>query len=63
MPQNPSQPAIGHARCPSDQVEFTMPERDAVPGAEVLELLLGAVAGVFPGPVLEALIARLEGAK
>jgi hypothetical protein len=35
-----------------------MPERHA-PWGEVLELLVAA-AGVFPGAVLEALIARLE---
>lgn len=35
-----------------------MPERRA-PLGEVLELL-SAAAGMFPGPVLEALIARLE---
>jgi hypothetical protein len=35
-----------------------MPERRALRG-EVMEVLLGA-AGLFPGAVLEALIARLE---
>lgn len=35
-----------------------MPERRA-PWGEVLEVLVGA-AGVFPGALLEALIARLE---
>ena len=31
--------------------------------AEIMEMLLTAVNGVFPGPVLEALIARLEAGK
>ena len=30
------------------------------PQAEILDLLVNAVNGFFPGPVLEALIARLE---
>ncbi len=38
-----------------------MPERRA-PRGELLEILIGA-AGVFPGAVLEALIARLEGGR
>ena len=38
-----------------------MPERLALRG-EVLEILIGA-AGVCPGAVLEALIARLEGVR
>ncbi|MCX7288777.1 MAG: hypothetical protein NTW20_14830 [Rhodobacterales bacterium] len=33
------------------------------PQAEVLNLLVNAVTGLFPGPVLEALIARLEAGK
>lgn len=40
-----------------------MPERDAAGPADFLDLLLGAVAGVFPAPVLEALIARMEGGR
>jgi hypothetical protein len=40
-----------------------MPERDPAPAADFLDLLLSAVSGVFPGAVLEALIARLEAAK
>ena len=40
-----------------------MPDRDAAPRADFLDLLLSAMSGVFPGQVLEALIARLEGAK
>lgn len=32
----------------------------SAPGAEMLEVLFSAAAGVFPGPVLEADIARLE---
>jgi hypothetical protein len=35
-----------------------MPERRA-PRGEFMELLIGA-AGIFPGSVIEALIARLE---
>jgi hypothetical protein len=38
-----------------------MPERRA-PFGELMELLVGA-AGVFPGAVLEALIARMEVAR
>jgi hypothetical protein len=44
-------------------VEFTMPERDTARGADFLDLLLTAASGLFPGPVLEALIARLEAGK
>jgi hypothetical protein len=44
-------------------VEFTMPEREAAPRADFLDLLLSAMSGVFPGPVLEALIARMEGGR
>ena len=40
-----------------------MPDRDTAPRADFLDLLLSAMSGVFPGQVLEALIARLEGAK
>ena len=46
-----------------DEVEFTMPDRDTAPRADFLDLLMTAVSGVFPGQVLEALIARLEGSK
>jgi len=46
-----------------DKVEFTMPDRDAAPRADFLDLLLSAVTGMMPGQVLEALIARLEGSK
>ena len=34
-----------------------------LPRADVIDLLLTAVQGVFPGPVLEALIARMEAGK
>jgi hypothetical protein len=37
-----------------------MPSPNPAPGAEMLELLMTAASGMFPGPVLEALIARLE---
>lgn len=37
-----------------------MPQPDPAPAAEILELMLSAASGIFPGPVLEALIARLE---
>jgi hypothetical protein len=40
-----------------------MPRTDADTRADMLDLLLSAVNGVFPGPVLEALIARLEAGK
>lgn len=40
-----------------------MPERKAAPRADYLDLILTAAAGVLPGPVLEALIARLEEGK
>ncbi len=45
------------------QVEFTMPDRDAAPRADFLDLLLIAVTGMMPGAALEALIARLEASK
>lgn len=38
-----------------------MPERHALRG-DILEALLSA-AGIFPGAMLEALIARMEGRK
>jgi hypothetical protein len=44
-------------------VEFTMPERSRARRADVLDLLLSAAQGVFPGAALEALIARLEAGK
>ncbi len=34
-----------------------------MPRADVIDLLLAAVQGVFPGPVLEALIGRMEAGK
>jgi hypothetical protein len=37
-----------------------MRDREAALGADVLDLLAQAMLGLFPGPVLEALIARLE---
>ena len=40
--------------------EFTMSQRDAARGADFLDLMVQAVTGLFPGPALEALIARLE---
>jgi len=40
-----------------------MPDRDAAPRADLLDLLMSAVAGMMPGQLLEALIARLEGSK
>ena len=36
------------------------PNPDPVPGAELIELLMRAASGVFPGAAIEALIARLE---
>jgi hypothetical protein len=44
-------------------VEFTMPEREPARRADFLDLLSQAMHGVFPGPMLEALIARLEVAR
>ncbi len=40
-----------------------MPDRDAAPRADFLDLFLSSVNGMFPGAVLEALIARMEGGK
>lgn len=37
-----------------------MSRRDAAREADFLDLISEAMAGLFPGPVLEALIARLE---
>jgi hypothetical protein len=44
-------------------VEFTMPEHETAREADFLDLILTAARGLFPGPVLEALIERLEVAK
>lgn len=38
-----------------------MSERDTGRAADFLDLLSQAMAGCFPGPILEALIGRLEG--
>lgn len=40
-----------------------MPDRDAAPRADFLDLFLSAMNGMFPGAVLEALISRLENGK
>lgn len=40
-----------------------MPEREAAGRADFLDLFLTAANGLFPGAVLEALIARLEAGK
>jgi hypothetical protein len=43
-----------------------MPDTTAAmraPAPDVLEILRAAATGVFPGPALEALIARLEAGK
>lgn len=37
-----------------------VPSPDPAPAAEMLELFMTAASGFFPGPALEALIARLE---
>jgi hypothetical protein len=42
-------------------VEFTMTRHTAAPWADFLDILLTAASDVFPGPVLERLIDRLEG--
>jgi len=44
-------------------VEFTMPRPDPAARAEFLDLFKAAAQGVFPGPMLEAMIARLEAGK
>jgi hypothetical protein len=46
-----------------EQVEFTMPLPGPAPRADFLDLLLSAANGMFPGPMLEAMIARLEAGK
>jgi hypothetical protein len=43
-----------------NEVEFTMPRPDPARRADFLEMILAAANGVFPVPVLEALIARME---
>jgi hypothetical protein len=43
-----------------NEVEFTMPRSDMSRRADFLDLILTAAKGVFPGPALEALIARME---
>lgn len=45
------------------QMRLTMSRRDAVAATDLLDLLLHAMSGVFPGPVIEALIARMEAGK
>lgn len=40
--------------------EFSMPRSETARGNDFLDLLSQAMQGMFPGPVLEALIARLE---
>lgn len=40
-----------------------MPKREAAPRAVFLDLFRSAANGVFPGPLLEALIARMEAGK
>lgn len=40
-----------------------MPKREAAPRADFLDLFLTAAQGAFPGPMLEAMIARLEAGK
>lgn len=40
-----------------------MRDREAARGADFLDLILMATKGLFPGPVLEAMIARLEAGK
>jgi hypothetical protein len=38
-----------------------MTKTETAPWADLLEVLMTAATGVFPGPVLERLIARMEG--
>jgi hypothetical protein len=40
--------------------EVIMSRHEAARGAGLMDLFAKAVTGIFPGPVLEALIARLE---
>jgi hypothetical protein len=40
-----------------------MSQRETAPGADFLDLMCQAMTGWFPGPALEALIARLEAGK
>ena len=40
-----------------------MPDRDAAPRADFLDLFMSAMTGMMPGQMLEALIARLEGSE
>jgi hypothetical protein len=56
----PSQP-IRHARFSSHAVEFTMKTQEPANWADFLDVLLTVATGVFPGPVLEKLIDRMEG--
>jgi hypothetical protein len=55
MAASPASP-FGHARC-DRHLEVVMPERRAPLG---MFPDLSKVAALFPGPALEALIARLE---
>jgi hypothetical protein len=43
------------------RVEFTMQHREPAGWADLLDVLLTAANGVFPGPALERLIDRMEG--
>jgi hypothetical protein len=63
-----AQPALpqGAPGVTFERVRFTMPDTTAAPrvsAPDVLESLRAAVTGVFPGPAIEALIARLEAGK
>ena len=62
-PSQPVRSCIGARPVSLDEVEFTMPDRDAASRADFLDLLANAMAGVMPGQLLEALLARLEAAK
>jgi hypothetical protein len=44
-------------------VEFTMTRQSPAPWADFLDILLTAANNVFPGPVLERLIDRMEGSR
>jgi hypothetical protein len=43
-----------------NMAEVIMSRHEAARGAGLMDLFAKAVTGIFPGPVLEALIARLE---
>jgi hypothetical protein len=59
MLYKPSQP-LWRARCPSSAVEFTMSRQTPAQWADLLDILRAAANEVFPGPILERLLDRME---